>query len=92
MTQYEVELSREDAGQEPMTLTLSRPLAPNRILIVSSNKALSIPIDHRDNEGRLIKKDIPDNELNFTQRFEPIFAAFLDHQTNRIDVQSYRTV
>ena len=50
ITQYNVELPKEDTTQEPLTLTLSRPLPPNRLLIVSSNNALSVPSNSRDKE------------------------------------------
>lgn len=81
MTQYKVTPHREYPNQEPITVTLSRPLAGNQVLIIANEGASIIPIQDRDNEGAL-KGCNPNN-----QDYEVLVFVYLNYKENKIYIQ-----
>ncbi len=81
MTQYKVTPHREGPNQEPITVTLSHPLAGNQVLIIANEGASLIPIQDRDNEGALKGRN-PNN-----QDYEVLATVYLNYKENEIYIQ-----
>ena len=81
--QYTAEYLRHGEGQEPITITLSRPLDRNMLLFASSKKAIITPVYPWDKEGKLREGYPPDN-----QNADIIAYAWIDYRSNSLSFQT----
>lgn len=79
--QITVRPHRRDTNKDPITVTLSRPLAGNQVLIIANEGASLIPIQDRDNEGALKGRN-PNN-----QDYEVLVFVYLNYKENKIYIQ-----
>ena len=79
--QITVSPHRRDTNKDPITVTLSHPLAGNQVLIIANEGASLIPIQDRDNEGALTNGHDPARE------YEVIASIYLDYKDNGIYIQ-----
>ena len=83
MTQYEVKLPRELDHQAPMSLTLSRPLAKNQLLLVGPNNAIMIPVYCLTEEGEL-NEGFPFPPESVARGADIISYVWIDYKTKQI--------